>query len=86
MCSFGALPLPLAVLAGAASPLLLTASAAASAQTMRIRQINHEAARNDNVGERVAHWKDVFREKGGCGEGGKTGDAQLCLLMRSSVC
>lgn len=51
--------------AGAASPLLLTASAATSAQTMRIRQINHEAARNDSVGERVAHWKAVFREKGG---------------------
>ncbi|PSC74445.1 MAP kinase phosphatase with leucine-rich repeats 3 [Micractinium conductrix] len=49
---------------GATSPLLLTASASTSAQTMRIRQINHEAQRNDSVGERVAHWKAVFREKG----------------------
>lgn len=49
----------------AASPLLLAASAATSAQTMRIRAINHEAARNDSVGERVAHWKAYFREKGG---------------------
>jgi len=31
---------------------------------MRIRQINHEAQRNDSVGEKVAHWKAVFREKG----------------------
>ena len=56
---------PPAGAAAAASPsLLLTASAAASAQTMRIRQINHEAQRNDSVGERVGHWKAWFREKG----------------------
>ncbi|KAI3425893.1 hypothetical protein D9Q98_007866 [Chlorella vulgaris] len=46
------------------SPLLLASSAATSSQTMRIRQISHEATRNDTVGEKVAHWKAVFREKG----------------------
>ncbi|KAL4436854.1 hypothetical protein ABPG75_003993 [Micractinium tetrahymenae] len=48
---------------GVASPLL-AASASTTAQTMRIRQINHEAQRNDSVGEKVSHWKGVFREKG----------------------
>lgn len=47
---------------------------------MRIRQINHEAQRNDSVGEKVSHWKGVFREKGGrCSgarwDGGDAGDA-----------
>lgn len=39
---------------GATSPLLLTASASTSAQTMRIRQINHEAQRNDRSGRGCA--------------------------------
>ena len=55
---------PLAGGTAASTSLLLTSSAAASAQTMRIRQINHEAQRNDSVGERVGHWKAWFREKG----------------------
>lgn len=56
------------------SPLLLASSAATSSQTMRIRQISHEATRNDTVGEKVAHWKAVFREKGeGGGKGGGEG-------------
>lgn len=49
---------------GAASPLLLSSCAHTTAQTMRIRQINAEAQHNDSVGEKVAHWKGVFREKG----------------------
>ncbi|KAL4432560.1 hypothetical protein ABPG77_000497 [Micractinium sp. CCAP 211/92] len=48
---------------GVASPLL-AAAASTTAQTMRIRQINHEAQRNDSVGEKVSHWKGLFREKG----------------------
>jgi len=32
--------------------------------TFKIRQINHEAARNRSVSDKVAHWKEVFKSKG----------------------
>ena len=86
--------LPLRPAGGLASPLL-AAAASTSAQTMRIRQISHEAQRNDSVGEKVSHWKGLFREKGercrrhgaglgghGAWDGGRERAGQVCRCKR----
>jgi hypothetical protein len=67
----------------------MAAAAAASTQTMRIRQISHEAQRDHSVGEKVAHWKAVFREKGApaallC-SGRRAGPAALRCLPSGSM-
>lgn len=38
--------------------------------TFKIRMISHEALHDQSVSEKVAHWKAVFREKGGWWWGG----------------